>query len=179
MVMSETVGGLGFSYAFTGGARGRLGAPSERHVGSSGRTVGSRRALDAVTGRGAASGVGARTPLTNWHNAQLSSWCTRGHFGVLWSSMCGLRAADATFPASSASITLMMPGSIACAKAAMKIQPRTNVETRLTTKSFPVVGKVVEGKCNRPGAKTQIVDRARPASFQHSDKLVRGLPNHC
>jgi hypothetical protein len=46
-------------------------------------------------------------------------------------------------------MTLTIPGSIACAKAAMKIQPRTNVETRLTTKSFPVVGTAVDEECNQ------------------------------
>jgi hypothetical protein len=62
--------------------------------------------------------------------------------------MCGLMAADAISPASSASMTLTTPGRIACAKAAMKIHPRTNAETRLTTKSFPVVETAVQAECN-------------------------------
>ena len=62
--------------------------------------------------------------------------------------MCGLIAAVATSPAADASITLMTPGSAACVKAAMKIQPRTHAETRRATKSFPVVEGAVDEQCN-------------------------------
>ena len=63
--------------------------------------------------------------------------------------MCGLTAADAASPAADASITLMTLGNAACASAAMKIQPRMSAETRLTTKSFPVVGSAMRTECNQ------------------------------
>jgi hypothetical protein len=60
----------------------------------------------------------------------VSSWWTRGHFGVPCDSAWGLIAADATLPAADASMTLTTPGIRACAIAAAKIQLRTTREKR-------------------------------------------------
>jgi hypothetical protein len=84
--------------------------------------------------------------------------------------MCGRIAADATSPAADASTTLMTPGNTAWASAAAKIQLRTNVETRLTTESFPVVESGDGRESNHGLGQTPNPTLAR----QHFDLLYVG-----
>jgi hypothetical protein len=58
--------------------------------------------------------------------------------------MWGRTAAVAASLAADASTILTTPGNAACASATAKIQPRTNLETRPPTLSFPLVEKLDE-----------------------------------
>jgi hypothetical protein len=117
-------------YPCAGGARGRLGDPSLSHAGAIAIVPTTYGGCVSKLGRLGDPAAFAATPETNWHSAQVSSWWTRGHLGVLCDSACGLTAAEATLPAADASMTLTTPGKKAWAIAAAKIQLRTTREKR-------------------------------------------------